>query len=154
MLNKLLNRRRKSKLKARRRRALQVEPLETRRVMASYVSGGELIVFGHNGDDDVTVSQVSSCSLAEPCDGPMPASQILVEEAAAQRRFNMSQIPTGLVRFYGNRGIDRFTNTSVLRVWADGGPDNDVITGGNSDDRLYGGEAADTLIGGAGHDSL
>lgn len=119
----------------------QFEMLETREVPAS-ISGGNLMIYGTNAIDRVSVNNYNSVWLQ-------------VTQNGTSEYFMKSSITTGNVFFYGNNGDDTFANNvNTLQSIAYGGAGNDTLIGDGRTDWLYGEGDNDTIYGYGGTDVL
>jgi Ca2+-binding RTX toxin-like protein len=137
---------------ARRRNAPpQIEALEGRLVPAFISTAGDLVIWGGDRNDEVTVSQLSI----------LKTDYYRVSHNGSVNLFRTSLVRGGDVFFDGRDGDDSFTNSTSLRSKAyagngndtlEGGSGADVLSGGNGEDRLQGREGNDTVHGGNGND--
>ena len=96
-----------------------------------------LVLGGTTGDDEITVSQVSSTTIG--------VSITLLDGQTVSESFQVPDV-TGRVVLLGQAGDDSLV--------AELSTTSAVLYGGDGDDWLVGGAAADTLHGGAGSDVL
>ena len=131
------------------RRVLAFEGLETRRVLASSVSGGvELVegvltVNGTHKNDRIVVSVVGELG-----------DQVSVQFNKTSYQCNLADVES--LHVNGNNGNDRIwvSQDFVLDTVLDGGKGNDWIWGGGGADHMVGGAGHDRLFGGDGDDEL
>jgi hypothetical protein len=145
----MLRRRRKLRPARRsigRKRALNVESLEGRIVLAAAIgydrASRTVSIVGSEGNDSAQVRQqganlvVSLNSAAGRLSRTVPAAQV------------------SRVVFTGLAGNDTFTNQTGIASRADGGAGADILRGGRGVDQLSGGDGNDQLFGGEGNDTL
>jgi len=141
------------------RRLMRVEGLEARNLMAVgwSITNGDLYISGSNGNDTVVVSKDGSDFVlkdtyaANSKPGVASKGHALVN---ATTRIAATEITGGDIVFNGFNGNDNFTNSTFLRLWANGGEGNDVLSGGYGADSLQGGIGDDVLRGNGGNDFL
>ena len=129
-----------------RERALNVESLEGRIVLAAAIgydrASRTVSIVGSEGSDSAQVRQqganlvVSLNSAAGRFSRVVPAAQV------------------SRVVFTGLAGNDTFTNQTGVASRADGGAGADILRGGRGVDQLRGGDGNDQLFGGDGNDTL
>ncbi|MFO0881622.1 MAG: calcium-binding protein [Gemmataceae bacterium] len=116
-----------------------LEGLETRAVPAGMsLSGttGQLAIEGSEGADQIRIQWTSS--------------QVVVQLNGQTQAFNRASVNSLLVR--GNAGSDLISNSTSIRMTAQGGLGNDRLEGGASRDILEGGAGSDQLFGRGGND--
>ena len=107
--------------------SLGVESLENREVPAQ-LSGGNLLIYGTGGDDEVVVKNVyyhGVCYIQVDCNGYV-------------QKFKSSCV-TGQVKFWGYNGDDYFDYTGCKSCWVDGGYGDDHISCDKGWDYVCGG---------------
>ena len=106
-------------------------------MMTSGLRGGDLIIGGGPGDDDLTAS---AGSVSVTVNGVLPGG------------FE----PTGSIIAYGLGGDDEIEVAPEIALPTElsGGDGNDVIQGGSGEDVLVGGRGADRLVGNADDDVM
>jgi len=107
-------------------------------------STGILTLNGTLGDDNASVSQVSSISRS---------FEATLNGTTETIKLNRMQSISEIV-FNGHSGDDTFVNDTHIDSSANGGNGNDTLTGGTGSDNLDGGSGDDTLSGGGGVDYL
>ncbi len=127
---------------------LNLEPLETRRLLSItppfiHPSNGRLVVEGSEEADQVTVSELTPGTIRV---------EIASNGENLTTDFVKSQISLLILR--GNGGDDVLTNQTDLITNAYGGLGNDTITGGSSTNTIFGDEGDDHIIGGGSNDLL
>jgi Ca2+-binding RTX toxin-like protein len=123
------------------RAKLNLEGLEDRLNLSSYIYNGDLYIVGTNGADTVNVSY--------------QGEYIKVVENGVTRWFYADNVWGGEIRFWGYAGNDFFnSDISDLNVIAYGMDGNDILFGDAGDDILVGGNGLDTLLGFSGDDDL
>jgi Ca2+-binding RTX toxin-like protein len=123
---------------------LQLESLEDRLTPASFVSGGDLYIYGDDSSNSVTVDY-------QVIGGPL---YYVVTQNGATTPHLASSVWGGDVRFFGYGNNDYFRNNTMLRAVAFGGDGMDTLVGGPSGDWLDGGNGTDFLYGEGGNDTL
>jgi Ca2+-binding RTX toxin-like protein len=126
------------------RARLNVEGLEERLNLSSYIYNGDLYVVGNGAANTATVNY-------EVWSG---VGYYKVTENGVNSWHYASGVWGGDVYFYGYAGNDYFVNNTYLRTTAYGHDGNDVLYGGYGNDTLDGGYGTDYLYGRAGHDTL
>lgn len=125
----------------------------------------EITVFGGEGDDLVTIEDVSVPIVIFGGGGNdviigsgagsqvSPNSQISLATSAQLSSTSIN--PLAQVIIDGGDGDDWIDLSGLdVDVWIFGGAGNDVITGGSANDVLIGGAGSDVLIGNGGYDLL
>ena len=107
-------------------------------------STGILTLDGTLGDDNASVSQVSSI---------LRSFEATLNGTTETIKLNRTQSISEIV-FTGHSGDDTFVNDTHIDSYANGGNGNDTLTGGTGSDNLDGGSGDDTLSGGGGGDYL
>ena len=103
--------------------------------------GGNLIIVGTNLNDCIDITSTSTGSISVSVNG-LPAGSFSVTP------------PSGRVIVYTFAGNDCVSMNGPIVLQADGGADNDTLTGGAGNDVLIGGMGDDIITGAAGHDVL
>lgn len=122
--------------------SLNCESLETREVPAK-LYGGNILIKGTEGDDEVIVKNVMShgeCYIQVDCNGYV-------------QKFKASSV-TGYVKYWGYDGNDYFDYSGQKKCYVDGGEGDDYIGGDKGNDILCGGDGYDTIEGWGGNDCL
>ncbi len=122
------------------RRAIRLEALESRQLLAADISltSGTLVLNGTNSADRAYVSYNGSTVKATLND-------------------KVSSYATSSVKailFRGYDGDDYFRNTTAIKTTAYGHDGDDFLSSGSGDDYLSGGNDNDTIYGGGGNDTI
>ena len=129
-----------------RERALNVESLEGRIVLAATIgydrAARTVSIVGSEGSDSAQVRQ--------------QGANLVVSLSSAAGRFSrvVPAAQVSRVVFTGLAGNDTFTNQTGIASRADGGAGADILRGGRGVDQLRGGDGNDQLFGGDGNDTL
>src|SRR5262245_25742409 len=151
MLSALTNlfRGRSKKLRTRRgpqrRVRPSLEPLEKRELFTAGItftdSTGSLYIVGSNGADVATVT-LDHHSILTMADDEVVVTLTSYRATQIKSYNRYWPSPYGLsdrvrsLHFTGLQGADQFTNQTSVPAIADGGADNDILTGGSGNDVL------------------
>lgn len=131
------------------RNRFQLETLEDRLALTSFINAlGQLQIFGTNGRDVTTVSQLTFNGFAGP------VQVVRVVENGVAHDFLRSSIRANQIVYSGLAGDDFFRNDTLINSVAFGMDGNDTLIGGSGSDLLVGGNGNDLLLGRAGNDIL
>jgi hypothetical protein len=132
-----------AKPKRQQTRRTFLEPLETRRVMATYLQGGLLYITGGNTADTASIVDTT----------PQNNQGALIVNVNGTASV-FPEVAVNGIRFYGYGGNDTLSNATVKPVVAYGGTGNDTLNGGGASDTLHGESGNDNLFGYGGHDTM
>src|SRR5687767_1444063 len=119
---------------------IQVELLETRRLLSASISNRVLTVIGGAGNDGISLSRTGGDDVIATVNG-------------ATWQFDMDNFDSAVLS--GVAGNDRIANASgIENVSLDGGSGDDRLVDGNGDNTLIGVGGNDTLSPGTGDDFL
>ena len=119
---------------------IQVERLETRRLLSASISNRVLTVIGGAGNDGISLSRTG-------------VDDVIATVNGARWQFDMDNFDSAVLSGVG--GNDRIANASgIENVSLDGGSGNDRLVDGNGDNTLIGVGGNDTLSPGTGDDFL
>src|SRR5262249_10095570 len=105
---------------------------------------GNLVVFGSDGNDTITVNPTTAAAVTVVINGA----------ALAGSPFDLSAFPGGRIIVFAFDGTDIVQTPGPRSAEIHGGAGNDSLTGGSGDDILFGDDGNDSLSGGAGNDVL
>jgi Ca2+-binding RTX toxin-like protein len=145
-------------LRARFRRLLVIEGLESRRALAFSIasSGNSITLTGDASDDAVVISVAPSGHFRHDLslvgnlvsnidtDGSLAGEQAILASSVSSMVINGNA---------GNDTIDASLFTGI-GIYVDAGAGNDIVTSGSGNDSLRGGPGNDILKSGAGNDDL
>ena len=137
-------------IKNAKKRAMQVESLEDRKLMAVMS-----IKFDYSSTFDTKQVWISGDNRASDVSVSLTGGKIVVKDAI--NGFNQSLSSSGIkaVVFSGGSNIDKvFASIGTLQLRAYGYSGNDIFKGGSGNDILEGGAGNDTLFGNDGNDKL
>jgi Ca2+-binding RTX toxin-like protein len=123
-----------------------LETLESRLALTSYINNGDLIIEGTNARDVVEVRQVTWWGMQ---------FYTVTENGVLTNSFEARQVWGGDIGFWGYGGNDYVNNwAGGLNLWAWGGEGDDVLIGDAGADHLFGEGGNDILYGYGGNDDL